>query len=163
MELWLRNYREDSNHNDTEMEEVFRLAIRDAINPEHDPEDEMEIEFGTYVYQYGKENLELKPWWMRRRLRYRQWATVLTGMNVFRLAYPGLPFDFIIYLYTDGDRERPWRFGWGCVGIPDRESRPQACNPIRDLGPNPNQKRQRLFLLHQSLNLPVSLFGQRGI
>ena len=46
------------------------------------------------------------------QLTYGLWTTALTGLIVFRRAYPGL--DFVYEIYTDiGEGQEEFLLGWG--------------------------------------------------
>lgn len=121
MQLRFSDWQDTPNRNETELEEVFQLAIQDAIDPAHNPEEYLEENYHNFAYEYGLEQVDfvlsgyLEP--EKRRLRYVEWATALTGLNNCRLAYPGLSWYFEIYLLIKGEQEEPVAYSWGCTGV----------------------------------------------
>lgn len=121
MQLKFSGWHDTPNRNETELEEVFQLAIRDAIDPAHNPENYLEENDYNFAYEYGLGQVEfvlsayLEP--EKRRLRYVEWATALTGLNNCRLAYPGLSWYFVISMFIKKEQEEPVEYSWGCTGV----------------------------------------------
>lgn len=121
MQLRFSNWHDTPHRNETELEEAFQLAIRDAIDPAHDPQQYLEENDYNFAYEYGLDTVEfllaayLEP--EKRRLRYGEWATALTGLNNCRLAYPGLSWYFVVYMFEKGELEEPVEYSWGCTGV----------------------------------------------
>ena len=104
MKLFLQHLDHGPHGSETERDELFRIAIRDAIGPEHRPGDllDWDSDQDFFVAQQAlivvpKAATGKRGW----RLTYRLWTTALTGLNHFRLAYPGVDFDYDIYIFPE--------------------------------------------------------------
>ena len=102
MKLFLQKLDYGPHNNETDRDELFRIAIRDAIAPQHRPGDLLDWD-SDQDFLFKQQALIVVPkvasgkrgW----RLTYGLWTTALTGLNHFRLAYPGVDFDYDICIF----------------------------------------------------------------
>ena len=123
--LQFTQYEYRPDRNESEIELLYRDAIRWAIDPSQRASDikvKMFQEDNNYQYLYVR-NDDTEETTLSRGL----FLEVLIGLNRFREAYPGLYFYFLIYQNSAANpQEGTWlgrgaSWGWSLPNSPDAE------------------------------------------